>query len=79
MVSNRVDYNGGGIWLSSKQKIFYILLATITLLQLLNTVAIVKEYIASISIPQVAFECFNGIVILILYWIFLILNRQKNK
>ncbi len=67
------------ILLSIKQAIFYLLLSIVSMLQLLNTVTLVVENKASISVPQVAFRCFNGIVIPILYWIFLILNTSKGK
>lgn len=70
---------GNCILLSAKQKIFYILLGIITILQVLNTVFLVVEHIASIYVPQVAFHCFNGIVIPILYWIFLILNTSNKN
>ncbi len=67
------------VLLSIKQTIFYLLLGIVTILQLLNTVTLVVEYMASLSIPQVTFRCFNGIVLPILYWIFLILNISREK
>lgn len=70
---------GSCILLSTKQKIFYILLGIIIILRVLNTVFLVVEHIASIYALRVAFRCFNGIVLPILYWIFLILNTSKNN
>lgn len=66
------------IWLSTKQKMFYILFGIIIILQIINTFSLVSEYIASIYVPQVVLQCFSGIVIPILYCIFLILNHKKK-
>lgn len=69
---------GVSIWLSTKQKVFQTLLGVTTILQMINTFTLTAEHIASIYIPQVAFQCFNGIVIPILYLIFLVLNQQRT-
>lgn len=67
------------IWLSIKQKIFYLLLCVITILQLLNSITLVIGYIPYLYVPQVIFLCFHDIVLPILYWIFIIFSTPKNN
>lgn len=64
---------------SFKQKIFYLILGTITLLQCLNTISFLSEYIRSINNIYMILECFCMILVLILYWIMLFLQIKNNK
>lgn len=64
---------------SFKQKIFYLILGTITLLQCLNTISFLSEYIRSINNIYIILECFCMILVLILYWIILFLQIKNNK
>lgn len=69
---------------SFKQKILYLILGTITLLQCLNTISFLSEYIRSINNIYIILECFCMILVLILYWIILFLqikttNRQQAQ
>lgn len=64
---------------SLKQKIFYLILGTITLLQCLNTISFLSEYIRSINNIYIILECFCMILVLILYWIILFLQIKNNK
>lgn len=64
---------------SFKQKIFYLILGTITLLQCLNTISFLSEYIRSINNIYMILECFCMILVLILYWIILFLQIKNNK
>lgn len=70
------------VLMSFKQKIFYLILGTITLLQCSNTISFLSEYIRSINNIYMILECFCMIPVLILYWIILFLqikttNRQQ--
>lgn len=67
------------VLISFKQKIFYLILGTITLLQCLNTISIFMEYIGSTSNIHVILDCFYMIFILILYWALLFLQIKNNK
>ena len=70
------------VLMSFKQKIFYLILGTITLLQCLNTISFLSEYIKSINNIYMILECFCMILALILYWIILFLqikNRQQAQ
>lgn len=66
--------------ISFRQKIFYLLLIAITLLQCFNTINFILEHIRSINNIYVIFECLCGIITLILYWIILLsTNRNTSK
>ena len=66
--------------ISFRQKIFHLLLIGMTLLQCFNTISFILEYIRSINNIYVIFECFCGILILILYWIILLsVNKSRNS
>ena len=67
------------VLISFKQKIFYLILGIITLLQCLNTISIFMEYIGSISNIHVILDCSYMIFILILYWVLLFLQIKNNK
>ena len=67
------------VLMSFKQKIFYLILGTITLLQCLNTISFLSEYIRSINNIYMILECFCMILVLILYWIILFLQIKNNK
>lgn len=64
----------GFIVISFKQKIFYLLLAIMTLLRCLNTINFCLEYIGSINNIYVILMCFCETIVLILYWIILLLS-----
>lgn len=68
------------IWLSIKYKLFYCLLGIVTVLQLFNTINQVSIYRTAIYNIYIIFQCFNRIVLLILYWALTItLIKQNNK
>lgn len=68
------------ILISLKQIIFYFILGIITLLQCLSTINLIEEYIGGINNIYVIFECFCGILTLILYWLILLsMNKKNNK
>lgn len=67
------------VLISFKQKIFYLILGTITLLQCLNTISFLSEYIRNINNIYVILECFYMILVIIMYWIILFLQIKNNK
>ena len=67
------------VLISFKQKIFYLLLMVMTLLQCFNIISFSLEYVRSISNIYVIFECFCEILILIPYWIVSLSMNKSDK
>lgn len=67
------------VLISFKQKIFYLVLGIITLLQCFNTISFLAEYIGSINNIHVILECFCMILVFILYWTILLSINKNNR
>lgn len=65
------------IYLSSKQKFFYIILAFVTLLRGANTLIFMFEN--SIDNIYIIFNCFDCLFPLILYWVLIYDQYKQNK
>lgn len=65
------------IYLSSKQKFFYMILAFVTLLRGANTLAFMFEN--NIDNIYVIFNCFDCLFPMILYWLLILEQYKHNK
>lgn len=66
------------MWLLLKHNMFIVLLCIITLLQIMTTIYLVIVYFKHITDIQIIFQCFNGIVLPILYWLLILRCKKDN-
>lgn len=62
-----------------KRKWFNFLFIISTLIQFINTCFLVKHYFLALSHFNVLFFCFYGLVIYVLYWALLILDKHSRQ